>query len=168
MRKGTCLRFKQEESGNGRKWRDADSNRGHHDFQPRCPSIGSSGICRTNTKNLAAFGGNVKATLSRPCVHAALAHFLAPHASLSTPPYLVGPRARSGPNPGYYRGVRGFYSVHCIRSDQKLNCPFWTLSEPRTGFLIFSNLPPEDVELCFWLGCVTSSGSQACSYLFRP
>jgi len=147
VRKGTCLRLKQEESGKGRKWRDAASNRGHHDFQPRCSSGGRSGICRTNAKNLAAFDGNVTATLSRPCVHAAPAHFLAPHASLSTLPYLVGPRARSGPDPGYYRGARGFYSVHCIRSAekgryQKFNGPFWTLSEPRTGFLIFSNLPP--------------------------
>jgi hypothetical protein len=91
VRKGTCLRFKQEESGKGPKWRDADPNRGDHDFQPRCPSIGSSGICRTNAKNLAAFDGNVKAIISKPRVHAALAHFLAPHASLSTPHILSVP-----------------------------------------------------------------------------
>jgi len=91
VRKGACLRLKQEESGKDRKWRDADSNRGHHDFQPRCPSSGRSGICRTNAKNLAAFDGNMTATLSRPCVHAAPAHFLAPHASLSTPHILYVP-----------------------------------------------------------------------------
>ena len=105
VRKGRCLRLKREESGKGRNWRYADSNQGHHDFQPRCPGIGSLSICRINAKNLAASDGNATATLSRPCIHAAPAHYLAPRASLSTPPYLVGPRARSGPDPGYHRGA---------------------------------------------------------------
>ncbi len=58
MRICMCPRFKQEESGKGRKWRDLNLNRGHHDFQPRYPSMGSLGICRSNAKNLAAFDGN--------------------------------------------------------------------------------------------------------------
>ncbi len=31
-----------------------------------------------------------------------------------------------------------------------------------------ANYRPEDDELCFWLGCVTSSGRQARFYIFRP
>ena len=51
---------------------------GTHDFQPRGPSIGSSAICRTNAKNLAALDGNVKANLSRPCVKPPWLIFLHP------------------------------------------------------------------------------------------
>jgi hypothetical protein len=58
VRIGACLRFKREESGKGRKRRDLNLNRGHHDFQLEYPSMGSLGICRSNAKNLAAFDGN--------------------------------------------------------------------------------------------------------------
>src|SRR5215218_9105978 len=45
------------------KWRDPDSNRGHHDFQPGYPTTDSATVCRINAKKFAPFDGNVTATL---------------------------------------------------------------------------------------------------------
>jgi hypothetical protein len=130
VRKGRCLRLKREESGKGRNWRYADSNQGHHDFQPRSPGIGSLSIFRINAKNLAASDGNATATLSRPCIHAAPAHFSCTPCILIHAPISCRPpgskRTRSRISSGSVRIL--FSSLHTV-------CREGVLSEVQSSIL---------------------------------